>query len=254
VGQGRSEPGGHRWPAGAGHPPAPRPGLILAGPDTSATATYYEILGVGSDASHDDIKRAYTEAALRWHPDRRHDTTDEARETADFHIREINAAWEVLRSPGDRAAYDDRLRVTTDAPASTVGRASRPPVAARGPSFDDRLVDPRDAAWEGGRRGRRWVPVVVILVVAALVVTVTAYASHPHNSPSGPGSGGQVSTGWQVGSCVAVMSGPSAVVVPCDQPHTGTVAATTDYPRPCPPETYTVALVADNVSLCLKPS
>ena len=57
-----------------------------------------------------------------------------------------------------------------------------------------------------------------------------------------------------MGSCVAVdVRARGAVVVPCDQPHTGTVAATTDYPRPCPPGTYTVALVAEQLSLCLTP-
>ena len=63
-----------------------------------------------------------------------------------------------------------------------------------------------------------------------------------------------MSSDYPVGSCVAVTAGPTAVVVPCDQPHSGTVASTTDYPRPCPTGTYTVALVAQDLSLCLTSS
>ena len=53
---------------------------------------------------------------------------------------------------------------------------------------------------------------------------------------------------YPVGSCVAVTPGPVAYTVPCDQPHTGTVAATTDYPRPCPSGTSEVALVEQQLS------
>ena len=31
---------------------------------------YYEVLGIGKDASADDIKRAYRKAAMKYHPDR----------------------------------------------------------------------------------------------------------------------------------------------------------------------------------------
>ena len=95
---------------------------------------------------------------------------------------------------------------------------------------------------------------VIILAVAVLVVTVTAYASHEHPSPSGTTTPESVFQGYPAGSCVAVTAGPTAVVVPCDQPHTGTVASTTDYPRPCPSGTFTVALVAQQLSLCLTSS
>ncbi len=94
----------------------------------------------------------------------------------------------------------------------------------------------------------------MILAVAVLAVTVTAYASHGHPSPTGTTTAGNRSSDYPVGSCVAVIAGPAAVVVPCDQPHSGTVASTTDYPRPCPTGTYTVALVAQELSLCLTSS
>ena len=158
------------------------------------------------------------------------------------------------RAP-DRAAYDQTLRDGARPAPARPSVAPRPGAAP--PSFGDRLVDPRLAPVErSGHRGWRWVSVASILVAAALIVTVTAYASHGHpstgastTSSSGPGAGG-----YQVGACVAVTPGPAAYVVPCDEPHSGTVAATTDYPRPCPSGTETVALVAENLTLCLTSS
>lgn len=172
---------------------------------------------------------------------------------AEFHMREINAAWEVLRRPAGRAAYDVELERATRAPSPPRRAASTS--GPRPPSFSDHLVDPRDdpAAAGGGRSGWRWAPVAVIIVVFAAVLVGTAYALH-HPDGSGGGGGVQVQTGrFPVGACVAVTPGPVAETVPCDQPHTGTVAATTDYPRPCPSGTSEVALVEEQISLCLTP-
>ncbi len=92
---------------------------------------------------------------------------------------------------------------------------------------------------------------VVIGVVFVLVLIVTAYAAHKHDPTTTPV---QVQTDhFAVGSCVAVTSGPTALTVPCDQPHTGVIAATTDYPRPCPSGTDAVALVDEQTTLCLTP-
>jgi len=98
------------------------------------------------------------------------------------------------------------------------------------------------------------VPILGLLAAAVAVVVITAYASHGHATPGGSRPGSTAAGGYPVGSCVAVTAGPAALVVPCDQPHTGAVASTTDYPRPCPPGTYTVSLVAQSVSLCLTSS
>jgi hypothetical protein len=189
---------------------------------------------------------------LQWHPDRQADTSADARELADWHIREVNAAWEVLRSPSSRAKYDEQLRGVATSATAVRDRTGE----YRPPSFADRLVDPRaesmDSAEVGSRpKGWRWAPMVVIGVVFALILIGTAYAAHKHDSGSTPV---QVQTShYEVGSCVAVLNGPAAVTVPCDSPHTGTIAATTDYPRPCPGGTDPVALVDEQVTLCLTP-
>jgi hypothetical protein len=217
------------------------------------TPTWYEILDVARDAGQDDVKRAYTAAAVEWHPDHWREAPAEDREVAEFHIREVNAAWAVLGNPVARAAYDDELAgADRPRPARVAPSAA---ASARGPSFSDRMVDPRahgGAVGSDERRGWRWVPVAAILLVVVGVLIGTAYAAHHHD---GGGSGGSpaATVHYAVGSCVAVAPGPVAYTVPCDQPHTGTIAATTDYPRPCPSGTSTVALVEQELSLCLTP-
>lgn len=64
---------------------------------------YYDVLGVAPDADADQIKRAYRQLALRYHPDISGD--DRA---ATF--REVARAYEVLRNPERRRTYDAVLR------------------------------------------------------------------------------------------------------------------------------------------------
>ena len=61
---------------------------------------YYKILGVERDASQDDIKRAYRKLARKYHPDVSKETDAEAR------FKEVGEAYEALKDPEKRAAYD----------------------------------------------------------------------------------------------------------------------------------------------------
>jgi curved DNA-binding protein len=61
---------------------------------------YYQIMGVGRDASADDIKRAYRKLARKYHPDVSKEKDAEAK------FKEVGEAYEVLRDPEKRAAYD----------------------------------------------------------------------------------------------------------------------------------------------------
>ena len=66
-----------------------------------AKRDYYETLGVARGAGEDDIKRAYRKMAMEHHPDRnRHDPKSEAR------FKEVNEAYEILKDPQRKAAYD----------------------------------------------------------------------------------------------------------------------------------------------------
>jgi molecular chaperone DnaJ len=64
-------------------------------------ADFYELLGVGRDASPEEIKRAYRRAARENHPDANHDDPE-----AEARFKEISVAYEILRDPEKRQQYD----------------------------------------------------------------------------------------------------------------------------------------------------
>lgn len=61
---------------------------------------FYQLLGVSRDASDDEIKKAYRKLAMQYHPDKNRASDAEAR------FKEIAEAYDVLRDPDKRAAYD----------------------------------------------------------------------------------------------------------------------------------------------------
>jgi len=61
---------------------------------------YYKIMGLDRDATQDDIKRAYRKLARKYHPD----VSKEPEAQAKF--QEMQEAYEVLKDPEKRAAYD----------------------------------------------------------------------------------------------------------------------------------------------------
>eukprot|EP00435_Cladocopium_sp_Y103_P011737 s312_g3.t1 len=67
-----------------------------------AAPSYYEVLGVAKDADDRQIKKAYREKALKWHPDK----NPENREEAEKRFREVAEAYEVLSNADRRRQYD----------------------------------------------------------------------------------------------------------------------------------------------------
>lgn len=61
----------------------------------------YEVLGVARDASDADIKKAYHKLVMKYHPDRNPDNKD-----AEEKFKEVNNAFDILKDPQKRAAYD----------------------------------------------------------------------------------------------------------------------------------------------------
>jgi len=62
---------------------------------------YYDILGIESNATEEEIKKAYRKMALQWHPDK--NGNDPA---AVERFKLISEAYEVLRDPQKRRQYD----------------------------------------------------------------------------------------------------------------------------------------------------
>lgn len=61
---------------------------------------YYEVLGVGKDASAEDIKKSYRKLARQYHPDVNKAADAEAK------FKEVKEAYDVLSDDGKRSTYD----------------------------------------------------------------------------------------------------------------------------------------------------
>ncbi|UJS22983.1 DnaJ C-terminal domain-containing protein [Thiothrix winogradskyi] len=95
---------------------------------------YYKVLGLTKEATQDDIKRVYRKLARKYHPD------ISKEDNAEEQFKEVGEAYEVLKDPEKRAAYD-QLGEDLKAP-----RDFRPPpsgTAGTGQSadFDDFLAN-----------------------------------------------------------------------------------------------------------------
>jgi len=61
----------------------------------------YEILGVDKNTSEEDIKKAYRQLALKYHPDK-----NPGNKEAEDKFKEISAAYEILSDPEKKAKYE----------------------------------------------------------------------------------------------------------------------------------------------------
>src|SRR6266850_6168123 len=64
-------------------------------------ADFYATLEIARSASEEEIKTAYRKLAMRYHPDRNNGSAD-----AEEKFKQITEAYDALRDPQKRAAYD----------------------------------------------------------------------------------------------------------------------------------------------------
>ena len=126
---------------------------------------YYEVMGVARDASQEVIKRAYRRLARKYHPD----VSKEADAEAKF--KELQEAYEVLKDPEKRAAYNqlgENWRAGQDfrpppdwgkgfefSRGGGGGRRSRGEAGVEFSDFFSELFGARSPFGRGGSSGRR---------------------------------------------------------------------------------------------------
>jgi hypothetical protein len=161
----------------------------------------YGLLGLASDATDDDIRRAYRARARQHHPDAHPDETEAGAER----FPRIAAAYEVLGDDRARAAYDRALRVQRMSTERTVrsgpvaspvaprptgrasarGRAASPNPADHAPRVVSEPPPPRPPVDEWRllsvltRVVAAAAAVVVIAVVALMVVSADVHETEP---------------------------------------------------------------------------
>ena len=62
---------------------------------------YYEVLGVGRNASEVEIKKAYRKLAKKYHPD-----VNPGDKSAEVKFKEVNEAYEILSDANKRSRYN----------------------------------------------------------------------------------------------------------------------------------------------------
>lgn len=72
---------------------------------------YYEILGVRTDATQEEIKKAYRQHALNFHPDR-----NQINNSAENFFKKVTEAYNVLSNPEKREEYNISLKISKNKP------------------------------------------------------------------------------------------------------------------------------------------
>src|ERR671931_176027 len=112
-----------------------------------AKRCYYDVLGVTRSARDNEIKSAFRRLAKECHPDRCNGDPD-----AERRFKEVNEAYEALKDPQRRAAYDRYGHAAFDAGGGRGGQGGFGPdfAASMSDIFDDLFGE-----FMGGRRGGR---------------------------------------------------------------------------------------------------
>ncbi len=145
----------------------------------------YKVLGVPRDANDEQIKRAYRRLALKYHPDKNKGNPD-----AEQKFIEVSNAYEILRDPDRRRAYDQRGRAGLDEAGFTPFSSRDDIFSAFGDVFADFFGAPPGERRARPRPGRDVEYVVrVSFMTAAMGGKIRVELERPTSCPDCRGTG-----------------------------------------------------------------
>lgn len=73
---------------------------------------HYKVLGLSTNATRDEIKEAFRNLAVKYHPDKHSQSSNTVRENATLRFKQVSEAYEILSDYRKRANYDIRYSAT----------------------------------------------------------------------------------------------------------------------------------------------
>ncbi len=219
------------------------------------TKNHYEVLGVPTSSSHEEIRRAYHDKARQWHPDRFQEKPPAEAERAEISMRRVNEAWRVLGDQQRRTTYDYSLAGPVSSPRPGV-QTSADGVTR----IDPRLLDPEflaarrrsqvDAVQYKNSWMLRALPMVAFIALIAGIIVFTAYARTPGTAITTTTFPGP-DIGIDPGACVRRLPDAGLLALPCDGNEDGVLIAVTMPGVACPAGTKLTQPVRDGMTACL---